>query len=231
MAIYAAPFDVTEKADHSPVTQADLAADAIIVPALAALTPDIPVISEERPLPAHAGGTFWLVDPLDGTREFIHRRDEFTVNIALIQNRKPVFGIVGVPATDLLYWGSPAGAFRQSQQGNIDGLRVRQRRAKDPVAVATSRSHASKGELDDLLADHQIGERIIIGSSLKFCLVAEGKADVYPRIGPTMEWDTAAGQALLERAGGTVSTLEGAPFLYAKPGLKNGGFIARGITI
>jgi len=227
MDVYSAEFDVDRKDDRTPVTEADRRADNIIVPALERLTPGIPVVSEERPLTEQSDGAFWLVDPLDGTREFIHRRDEFTVNIALVQRRRPVLGVVGVPAQDVIYWASPKGAFRRDQDRATQAIAARGM-PRSGIVVATSRSHATKGEVEDLLAGYTIADRIIVGSALKFCLVAEGQADLYPRLGPTMEWDTAAGQAVVERAGGRVETLDGEPFLYAKPGFLNGGFLVHG---
>jgi 3'(2'), 5'-bisphosphate nucleotidase len=237
MSVYASGFAVRDKADASPVTIADEAAEKIILADLAELAPDIPVVAEE----AVAGGQvptvadrFFLVDPLDGTKEFIGHRDEFTVNIALIENGEPVLGVVLAPARRELFWGD----VRARRAGHIDAepdgtmpllggaMRARVAPAGGLVAVA-SRSHRS-AETDAFLANYPVAEFRSIGSSLKFCLVAAGQADLYPRLGPTMEWDTAAGHAVLSAAGGSVTTLEGEPFRYGKPGFRNGHFIAWG---
>jgi 3'(2'), 5'-bisphosphate nucleotidase len=237
MAVYATDFAVRDKADTSPVTAADEAAEKIILADLAAIAPAIPVVAEE----AVAAGKvpivadrFFLVDPLDGTREFVSRRDEFTVNVALIEAGKPVLGVVFAPARRELYWGD----VRAGKSGHIDAdpdgtmpsmgnmIAVRQAPAAGLTAVA-SRSHRTP-ETDTLLANYPVTEFRSIGSSLKFCLVAAGEADIYPRIGTTMEWDTAAGHAVLAAAGGSVTGLDGEPFIYGKPGFRNGNFIARG---
>lgn len=220
------------KDDDSPLTRADLAAHRIIVAALAALTPGIPVLSEEAAgIPVaerRRWTTYWLVDPLDGTREFLKRNGEFTVNVALIAGHAPVLGVVGVPARRQVYAGIPGqGAWR------IDGGAARQpiatrRPAADPSRVVGSRSHRG-ASLDAYLARLGPHELVPVGSALKFCLVAEGGADVYPRLGPTSEWDTAAAQAVLVAAGGAVVTREGAVLRYnAKDELLNPEFIAFG---
>ncbi len=237
MAVYATDIAVRDKADASPVTVADEAAEKIILADLAVIAPGVPVVAEES---VAAGKTpavsdrFFLVDPLDGTKEFISRRDEFTVNIALIENGEPVLGVVFAPAQRELYWGD----VRAARAGHIDadpdgtmpsmgtGIQARETTGRGLVAVA-SRSHRSP-ETDAFLANYPVTEFRSIGSSLKFCLVAAGQADLYPRLGPTMEWDTAAGQAVLMAAGGKVTTLEGEPFRYGKPGFRNGHFVARG---
>jgi 3'(2'), 5'-bisphosphate nucleotidase len=221
---------VRAKADASPVTVADEAAEALILEGLARLTPSIPVIAEETVAAGHVpeigADRFWLVDPLDGTKEFLSRNGEFTVNIALIEGREPVLGVVLAPALGKVWWGARgAGAMLREGEGERP-IAARPRPARGVVAVA-SRSHndpATQAFLD------QAGdaERNSAGSSLKFCLIAEGRADVYPRFGPTMEWDTAAGHAVLDAAGGTVTTKDGAPFRYRKPGFRNPEFIARG---
>lgn len=237
MAVYATDFAVQSKADASPVTVADEAAEKIILADLAAIAPGIPVVAEE----AVAAGKvpvvadrFFLVDPLDGTKEFISRRDEFTVNVALIEAGEPVFGVVYAPARHELYWGD----VRTGKAGRIDadpdgtmpslgnGITARVAPARGLTAVA-SRSHRTP-ETDAFLANYPVTEFRSIGSSLKFCLVATGEADIYPRLGPTMEWDTAAGHAVLAAAGGRVSGLAGEPFRYGKPGFRNGNFVARG---
>ncbi|MDP6390217.1 MAG: 3'(2'),5'-bisphosphate nucleotidase CysQ [Alphaproteobacteria bacterium] len=232
MEVYGHEFEVELKADDSPVTEADLASEAIIAAALATLTPNIPVVAEESFAehggPEVGGGPFWLVDPLDGTAEFVSRNGEFTVNIALIRDRRPVAGIVFAPTLDLTYTGAAGlGAFRQEGAGAAQGIAARTPPA-DGLIVVASRRHGDTEVLDRFLADHTVAEMSNAGSSLKFCRLAEGKADLYPRFGRTMEWDTAAGQAVLDAAGGRVETAEGDPLLYAKPGFENPHFIAWG---
>ncbi len=223
---------VRAKADASPVTAADLAAHRCIVDGLARLTPEIPVLSEESahtvPLEQRRSWRrFWLVDPLDGTREFLKRNGEFTVNIALIEDGVPVFGVIQSPVSGAVWHGVPGqGAFRRDGDGE---RRIATRSpATAPLSVAASRSH-----LDPRTAAllQRIGEHdaIGLGSSLKFCLLAEGGMDAYPRMGPTSEWDTAAGQAILEAAGGCVLDLRGRPFRYNhRDTLLNGDVIALG---
>jgi 3'(2'), 5'-bisphosphate nucleotidase len=237
MSVYASGFAVRDKADASPVTIADEAAEKIILADLAELAPDIPVVAEESVAAGRVptvADRFFLVDSLDGTKEFIGHRDEFTVNIALVENGEPVLGVVLAPARRELFWGD----VRARRAGHIDAepdgtmpllggaMRARVAPAGGLVAVA-SRSHRSP-ETDAFLANYPVAEFRSIGSSLKFCLVAAGQADLYPRLGPTMEWDTAAGHAVLTAAGGSVTTLEGEPFRYGKPGFRNGNFVARG---
>ncbi len=222
---------VATKADRSPVTAADDAAERVILAALRELTPDVPVVAEEAVArsgaPERAGRRFWLVDPLDGTREFISRNGEFTVNIGLVEDGQPVLGVVTAPAKGLAWWGAVGqGAWRREADGGVAEIRVRQRPQAGTVAVA-SRSHRD-AETDRYLAEHGIEETVSAGSSLKFCLVAEGKADVYPRFGPTMEWDTAAGHAVLRAAGGGVRAVSGEPLAYGKPGFRNPGFVGEG---
>lgn len=223
-------LDVRAKADASPVTAADEAADAVIADALAALTPDIPVVTEERSdsWDLHAGpdAPFWLVDPLDGTRELVAGRDEYTVNIALIENRVPVLGVVHTPAAGVTHFGWGRGqAFRQRDGKPGESISVRSKPAT--VIAVASRSHRD-AETDAFLREHGITETRAIGSSLKFCIIAAAEADIYPRFGRTMEWDTAAGHAVLAAAGGSVTTLDGAELRYGKPGLENPAFVARG---
>jgi 3'(2'), 5'-bisphosphate nucleotidase len=237
MAVYATDFAVRDKADSSPVTVADEAAEKIILADLAQIAPGVPVVAEESvsagKVPVIAD-RFFLVDPLDGTREFVSHRDEFTVNVALIENGEPVLGVVFAPARRELYWGDvhgrKAGRIDADPDGTMpsmgNGIHARVAPANGLVAVA-SRSHRTP-ETDAFLANYPVTEFRSIGSSLKFCLVAAGEADIYPRIGTTMEWDTAAGQAVLAAAGGRVTDLEGAPFRYGKPGFRNGNFVARG---
>ena len=207
-------------------------AEAIITPVLQELAPDVPVVAEEAfsagDSPDVEGKSFWLVDPVDGTKQFISKKDEFTVNIALIdENRRPIFGVVHAPALDRMFWGSlEYGAFVQESDGSIKEISVRNEPAEGIVAVV-SRSHKTP-EVDDFLKDYTVTDEVSCGSSIKFCQVAEGNADVYPRFGPTMEWDTGAGHAVVLGAGGTVKTPEGDEFLYGKEGFKNGFFIAKG---
>jgi 3'(2'), 5'-bisphosphate nucleotidase len=228
MRVYSQPFASEAKSDGSPVTAADLAADDVICAGLASLTPEIPVVSEERVargVPDISAGRFWLVDPLDGTREFVDRNGEFTVNIALVEKGQPVLGCVGIPVEDLVYTGIPgSGAWRWD---GAEGTLIAARRSPpDPVAVA-SRSHrdAETERFLNALPGHRLD---IVGSALKFCRIAEGRADVYPRFGPTSEWDTAAGHALVLAAGGRLAAWDGSPFCYGKPRFLNGGFVARG---
>src|SRR6185436_14209762 len=237
MAVYATDFTVRDKADASPVTAADEAAEKIILADLAAIAPGIPVVAEEavaKGLVPVIADRFFLVDPLDGTREFVSRRDEFTVNVALIEAGKPVLGVVFAPARRELYWGD----VRNGKAGHIDadpdgtmpsmGTAISARRPPvDGLTAVASRSHRTP-ETDALLAKYPVKDFRSIGSSLKFCLVAAGDDDLYPRVGTTMEWDTDAGHAVLAAAGGSVTGLEGEPFTYGKPGFRNGNFIARG---
>jgi 3'(2'), 5'-bisphosphate nucleotidase len=217
---------VTQKVDGSPLTKADLDAHQIIAAGLAALTPSIPVVSEEDiPSFAHRKpkGLFWLIDPLDGTKEFLALNDEFTVNIALIKDGQPVFGVVVAPALDLTYWGADGhGAWRV-----FTGTKkqIKTSPLPDILRIAASKSHLN-AETSSFI--EQLGSHVLlrVGSSLKFCRIAEGNADVYPRLAPTCEWDTAAGQAVLEAAGGHVFTLDGCPLLYGKSSVLNPYFIA-----
>ncbi|MCH8323445.1 MAG: 3'(2'),5'-bisphosphate nucleotidase CysQ [Proteobacteria bacterium] len=222
---------LSHKQDKSPVTRADEKAEEIILAALEKLAPGVQVVAEERAyrdgIPRHTGEEFFLVDPLDGTKEFLNKRDAFTVNIALIQKGRAVLGLVYAPARDALYYGDrDNGAYLIQKAGAPRPLKVRQ---ADPsrLTIVASLSHRNR-ETDDYLENYPGAELTSIGSSLKFCLVAEGKADLYPRLGPTMEWDTAAGQAVLEAAGGSVLNPDGSRFLYHKPEFRNGYFIALG---
>lgn len=230
--VYAAAHEVEYKADESPITRADRAAHEILARDLARLTPAVPVLSEEAEA-SHAYAVrsgwpeLWLVDPLDGTKEFISRNGEFTVNVALIANHRPVLGVVAAPALDRIYYAAAGqGAFRRQGASSPEPIRVRP--AADPLVVVGSRSHRGDS-LDGLLAKLGPHELRPMGSALKFCLVAEGSADFYPRLGPTSEWDTAAAQAVLEVAGGAVTTLDGAPLRYnQRDSLLNPQFIAFG---
>lgn len=230
--IYATDFEHETKADESPVTAADLAAEAVIEAGLAELTPDIPLIAEEAAsegrLPDVTGNRFWLVDPLDGTREFLSRNGEFTVNIALIVDARPVLGVVHAPVLDLTFTGIPGAGATRAQDGRpATSVAVRPAPAEG-VTIVASRRHGDPAAIDRLLRGHPVAERKTAGSSLKFCLVAEGQADIYPRFGRTMEWDTAAGQAVLAAAGGRVTDAHGEPFTYGKPNYENPPFIAWG---
>jgi 3'(2'), 5'-bisphosphate nucleotidase len=233
LAIYArGAIPVSTKADATPLTEADLAAHRLIVAALAELTPGTPVLSEEAADTSFAQRCtwerYWLVDPLDGTREFLSRNGEFTVNIALIEAHVPVLGVVHVPVSGVSYFGAEGeGAWRQAAGEPRQPIHVAARSAS-PLRVAGSRSHRG-ASLDAFLARVGGHELLEMGSSLKFCLVAEGAADVYPRLGPTCEWDTAAAHAVLSAAGGTVRDLDGAPLQYnARPELHNPFFVAYG---
>jgi len=235
MDIYARDFTVAYKDDSSPVTEADQAAEKIILRDLAEIAPDIPVIAEEK---ASAGNIpdvadrFWLVDPLDGTKEFIKKGTDFTVNIALIEDGQPSFGIVYAPALGRMFVAKdPDTAVQMTiREGRFIGpeqpISVRDVPEGGITAVA-SKSHRD-ADTDAFLEKLGIGDVVSIGSSLKFCLVATGEADIYPRFGPTMEWDTGAGHAVLRAAGGTVSNPDGTPFRYRKPDFRNGFFIANG---
>jgi len=215
--VYSSDFEVQSKDDDSPLTQADLASHHCIVAGLEALTPEIPIISEESELPDFAERSqwdrYWIIDPLDGTKEFVNRNGEFTVNIALIDHQKPVFGVVHVPVQDKTYWGCEGlGAKRQNADGSIESIQI-STSSSVPVRVVGSRSHRSSS-LDTYLEKLGNHDMIPMGSSLKFCVIAEGGADLYPRLGLTSEWDTAAAQAVVEQAGGSVVTLDGKPMKY-----------------
>ncbi len=230
MAVYNADFKVEYKADQSPITAADVAAHNTIVAGLKKLTPQIPVLSEEAAYAPWAERqhwhTFWLVDPVDGTKEFTLRTGEFTVNIALIRHGEPVLGVVAAPALQEAFWGVKGeGAYKRNRAGDVH-------RIETTVPGKTARVVASKNHLNDetkafidSLGDHQL---VQAGSSLKFCRIAEGLADVYPRLGPTSEWDTAAAHAVLAAAGGRVETLDGSPLRYGKENVLNPHFIAAG---
>ncbi|QDH70801.1 3'(2'),5'-bisphosphate nucleotidase CysQ [Marilutibacter alkalisoli] len=233
--VYESEFAVQHKDDRSPLTAADLAAHRCILAGLEALTPDIPVLSEES---AHEVATaerrswtrLWVVDPLDGTREFIKRNGEFTVNIALVEAGEPVFGVVQAPVTGVAWYGGrDLGAFRREKGGAGAEMKVRAP-AIAPLRVAASRSHRDE-RTEAFIARMGEVEPIGLGSSLKFCRIAEGGMDVYPRFGPTSEWDTAAGQCVLEGAGGAVFDPRGRPFRYnQRDTLLNGEFVALGDT-
>jgi 3'(2'), 5'-bisphosphate nucleotidase len=229
--VYARGCVVHTKEDGSPVTEADHRAQEIICKGLAQLSPHVPVVAEEGAGEGHgepAPGSFWLVDPLDGTKEFVNRNGEFTVNIALIEADAPVLGVVHAPALDRLFAAAPGTQAVVEDAGGRRSLSARSTPAEG-ATVVSSRSHGDPDALADCLAGRQIAACITAGSSLKFCLVAAGEADLYPRFGRTMEWDTAAGDAILRAAGGLVTDLEGHPLRYGKPRFENPGFLARGL--
>lgn len=233
-------LDLRAKADDSPVTAADEAAERAIVARLSAAAPDIPIVSEEMAAEGHVpppSRRFFLVDPLDGTKEFIRRNGEFTVNIALVEDGRPVAGVVLAPAVGRAFMTSAAGEALQATlsdgaPGAWRAIRCRHAPSRGLIAVA-SRSHAGP-ETDAFLQRYDVTRRIAAGSSLKFCLIAAGEADLYPRFGRTMEWDTAAGHAILAAAGGRVTTLDGRPLRYGKRGradeadFANPDFVASG---
>lgn len=231
--IYHSDFEVRQKGDSSPVTEADEAAERVILSELRALTPGVPVIAEEEAaagrIDALSGDYFWLVDPLDGTKEFIARNDEFTVNIALIRAGRPVLGVVFAPVLDAMYAGAGIGtASLETADAKRRAVAVRAVPGNGAVMVS-SRSHGDLDSLAELTAKLHVAGHRIAGSSLKFCLVAAGEADIYPRYGPTHEWDTAAGDAVLRAAGGSVRTLDGEDLVYGKDKFLNPRFIARGL--
>ena len=230
--VYSHDFKVDFKSDQTPLTNADRASHDIIVRRLQQHFPGIPVLSEEGAnIPYQVRSSwqyFWLVDPLDGTKEFVKKNGEFTVNIALIGDGVPVLGVVYVPVTDVLYWGG-RGLPAMVQVGKDEPRTIRTRKP-DPQAgltVVMSRSHPAP-ELKEYLEPLRVAEAVSVGSSLKLCIVAEGRADLYPRLGPTMEWDIAAGHAVVEAAGGTITTLDGSPLTYNKQDLLNPYFVVHG---
>ncbi len=233
--VYNSPdFNVETKGDGSPLTLADRRAHERIVAGLAAFTPEIPVLSEESGQDVfsnrHQWDQFWMVDPLDGTKEFIRRNGEFTVNIALIENRRPVVGVVHTPVQGVTHYASPESGACRRENGADGPIRVRSADPADTVMVA-SRSHAGaavqqyRARLESMVAGVSLAS---MGSSLKICLVAEGQADIYPRLGPTSEWDTAAAHCVLESAGGCVVRLDGSPLIYNKENILNPWFLACG---
>ena len=250
MEIYAGDHAVEYKDDKSPLTAADKASHEVIVAGLQKHFPEIPILSEEgKDIPYEERKDwerFWLVDPLDGTKEFIKRNGEFTVNIALIENQQPLLGVVYVPVQKKLYCGvvgegawveEARGSRPEAQDGQSNNLgprasglipiQVREADEEQGLTVVMSRSHPSP-ELEEYLRDIKVAEALPVGSSLKLCVVAEGKADLYPRLGPTMEWDTAAGHAVVLAAGGMVKTPESNELVYNKEDLLNPYFICEG---
>ena len=228
--IYHTQFEVRSKADASPVTEADERAEAIIIAALAKLAPEIPIVAEEMAArgEAVAAPRFWLVDPLDGTREFVAKNGEFTTNIGLIEGDRPILGVVHLPVTDATYAGAGFGTATRQEQDAAPVAIAARRIPETRAVVVHSRSHGNSAKLADYLAGLREPQTRVAGSAAKFCFLAEGSADLYPRFGPTMEWDTAAGQAVLEAAGGSVVLFDGKPFRYAKPGFRNPEFLAKG---
>jgi len=232
--VYSSDFEVQSKDDESPLTQADLASHHLIVAGLQRLTPDLPIISEESGLPdfeeRRQWVRYWLIDPLDGTKEFVSRNGEFTVNIALIEKNRPVFGVVHVPVHGKTYVGCEGvGAVVRNGKQPPQPIRV-VAESREPVRVVGSRSHRG-ASLDAYLAALGPHDMVPMGSSLKFCVNAEGGADLYPRLGPTSEWDTAAAQAVVEQAGGRVITLDGKSMAYnAKADILNPHFFVIGAS-
>jgi 3'(2'), 5'-bisphosphate nucleotidase len=218
---------VREKDDKSPVTLADEVAHGILVEGLRRLDPSIPVVSEEAAADdfetRRTWRRFWLVDPLDGTKEFIKRRAEFTVNVALIEDGEPVLGVVEAPALDLVYWAvKGGGAWREEKGAPAERIYSRAPAQGAPLTVVESLSHPSQ-ELEDYLRTIPVARRVKAGSSLKFCWVAEGRADIYPRLGPTMEWDVAAGDCVYRQSGRDGE--RPSPLTYNKPDLRNPSFV------
>ncbi len=229
---------VNSKEDKSPITQADINSNNLIISRLKKIDPNIPILSEEGLVDwsiRKTWDTYWLIDPLDGTKEFIKRNGEFTVNIALIEKNYPIFGVIYAPAKSLLYYAiKNNGAFKtnsSSKINNLDQFEIIKSKKKqsDPIKVIGSRSHSSKGFQNWVEKNFTNFELITIGSSLKFCILAEGKADIYPRLGPTSEWDIAAGHIILEEAGGKLKTFDNKDILYnTKENILNPHFIAYG---
>jgi 3'(2'), 5'-bisphosphate nucleotidase len=239
MAVYASDFAVASKADLSPVTEADALAEKVILKGLRDLWPDIPVLAEEAAaagIVPNVGSRFFLVDPLDGTKEFTSRNGEFTVNICRVEQGRPICGVVYAPAINQIYWGernTGAAVATLSPQESLTSAQWQPIHVRKPNAngltVVASRSHKDQATLD-YLDSLKVKSLTSAGSSLKFCLVARGEADLYPRFGRTMEWDTGAGQAVLEAAGGKVCCLDGQPLTYGKThrGFDNPSFVASG---
>ncbi|MDD3020367.1 MAG: 3'(2'),5'-bisphosphate nucleotidase CysQ [Alphaproteobacteria bacterium] len=229
MEVYAREdFGTQRKTDHSPVTDADLAANRIIVDALKDLTPEIAIVSEEESFKPEGHSAFWLVDPLDGTREFIKRNGEFTVNIALVVDQTPILGVIVAPALGVAYTGGIGLAARKrDDSGQWFEISVKEPMSDRDIKIAGSKNHMTDASRHWIKANCPDSEVIGIGSSVKFCLIAEGAAHFYPRFGQTMEWDTAAGHAILNAAGGSVIRMDGHPFIYGKDGFGNADFLAQ----
>jgi 3'(2'), 5'-bisphosphate nucleotidase len=229
LAVYAEESEAQTKHDGSPVTEADHRSEKLICAGLAELSPGLPVFAEEgcpEDAAAPATGSFWLVDPLDGTKEFLSRNGEFTVNIGLIEDGNPVLGVVLAPALDRIFAADRDAALVEDESGRR-ALSARTTPAEG-MTLVSSRSHGDPEALARFTQGRTIASSIAAGSSLKFCLVASGEADLYPRFGRTMEWDTAAGDAILRAAGGLVTDLDGRPLKYGKPGFENPAFVASG---
>jgi 3'(2'), 5'-bisphosphate nucleotidase len=231
MRVYAEPFDFVQKSDQTPVTEADFAAERVIVKMLTAAFPDIPIVSEEtapedgfKPPAAR----FWVVDPLDGTKEFIAKNGEFCVCIGLVEDGVPVMGVVHGPAQRVTYAAHGPGTAIRAQDGAAPEKIGARQPSPEGIVVIHSRSHENSRRLAEYFEGHSILERKVCGSALKFGVLAAGDADFYPRFGTTMEWDTAAGQAILEAAGGSVFDISGERLRYGKHDLKNSGFLAWG---
>lgn len=228
--IYNTDFEVMKKTDASPVTIADQRAENVILAELEKLTPKFPIVAEEHVaahgLPVFEGDTFWLVDALDGTKDFIKKGGEFTVNIGFVQNNIPVLGLIYLPVPDMLYVGIAADRARAEKHadGKVSAISCRKRPEK--VVVAGSKAHETSEDMAAFLARHDLAERLKLSSSIKFCLVAEGRVDLYPRFSPTSEWDTAAGHAIVRAAGGRVHDQTGVELRYKKPNFRNGRFLA-----
>jgi 3'(2'), 5'-bisphosphate nucleotidase len=225
-------FDVVSKSDESPVTAADHAAEAIILAGLRAATPDLPVVAEEEVaagLRTDPCAAYWLVDPLDGTREFAAGTDDFTVNIGLVRGGRAVLGVVGVPAYGEVFGGIVGqGAWKRTGSGGQTPIHARAMPASG-ITVFASRHHSNDPRLDAMLSTYRVADIRKIGSGVKFCRLAEGVGDLYPRFGRTMEWDTAAPQAVLEAAGGSVKTFDGGDLVYGKDGWANSPFVCTGV--
>ena len=235
IAVYHTDFAVTKKADASPVTEADQAAERIILADLATLTPAFPIVAEEQVaahgIPVFEGADFWLVDALDGTKEFIKKGREFTVNIALVRNGLPVLGIVYAPVMDELFVGvvDEATHNNRAEVWRAGAKKIIRCAARStPVRVAGSKAHELSDNMKAFLAEHGVNDRTRVSSSIKFCMVAEGQVDMYPRFSPTSEWDTAAGHAIVRAAGGRVHDQTGNELRYKKPNFLNGRFLAEG---
>jgi 3'(2'), 5'-bisphosphate nucleotidase len=233
MEIYAGAFAVRTKSDRTPLTEADERSEAVIAAGLAGLTPGVAVVGEEMQgrgevdWPQPAPDRFWLVDPLDGTREFVERSGQFAINIGLVVAGRPALGVVMAPVPGIVWSGGPLlGAFRQVGTGEEHPVRARAKPAKGLVLV-TSKSNSSGAE-GAYASAHRIAEHRKVGSAAKMGLIAEGSADLYPRLGPTSEWDTCGGEAIVTAAGGHVEKLDGTPLVYGKPGFRNPDFVARG---